>query len=247
MELIHAQRRLYPRNGVAAHVIGYIGEVSEAELNTADFARYNQGDVIGKAGIERQYNEILTGVDGQRQVLVDSRGSERHVIGMKEAVPGKPLRLTIDLDLQTVAELAMEGRRGAVVALDPRNGEVLAMVSQPAFDPSKFAGRISASNWQELTDNPDNPMLNRAIQAQLAPGSTFKPIDGFGGAGDRRGRRAARRALCRRCKLLRALFQVSPEGRTRQRRSSPGDRAVLRRLLLQPRQPPRDRQDRGVC
>ncbi|RPI18514.1 MAG: penicillin-binding protein 2 [Acidobacteriales bacterium] len=181
MELIHAQRRLYPRNGVAAHVIGYTGEVSEAELNTADFARYNQGDVIGKAGVERQYNEILTGVDGQRQVLVDSRGSERHVLGLKEAVPGKSLRLTIDLDLQTVAELAMEGRRGAVVALDPRNGEVLAMVSQPAFDPGLFAGRIRASNWQEITNNPENPLLNRAIQAQLAPGSTFKPIEALAG------------------------------------------------------------------
>ncbi|MCC7175867.1 MAG: penicillin-binding protein 2 [Bryobacterales bacterium] len=176
MELIHAQRRLYPRSGLASHLIGYVGEVSEAELNTVEFVRKNQGDVIGKAGVERQYNDILTGVDGQRQVVVDVQGNERQVIGLKEAIPGKPLRLTIDLDLQAVAELSMEGRKGAVVALDPRNGEVLAMVSQPGFDPSKFTGGIRSHDWQELVANPDKPLLNRAIQGQLAPGSTFKPI-----------------------------------------------------------------------
>ncbi len=181
MELIHAQRRLYPRSGVAAHVIGYVGEVSEAELNTAEFARYNQGDIIGKAGVERRYNEILTGIDGQRQVLVDSAGSKRQVIGVKPAVPGKSLRLTIDLDLQAVAELSMEGRKGAVVALDPRNGEVLAMVSQPAYDPNLFASGIRSRDWQEYVANTDNPMLNRAIQGTFAPGSTFKPIMALAG------------------------------------------------------------------
>ncbi len=181
MELIHAQRRLYPRGGLAAHVIGYVGEVSEAELNTAEFAKYNQGEVIGKAGVERQYNELLAGVDGQRQVVVDNRGNERQVIGIKEAVSGKPLRLTLDLDLQSVAELSMEGRKGAVVVLDPRSGEVLAMVSQPAYDPSKFTGGIRNRDWQELMGNPNNPLLNRAIQAQLAPGSTFKPFMALAG------------------------------------------------------------------
>jgi len=176
MELIHAHRRLYPKNGLAAHVLGYIGEVSEAELNTLEFARYRQGDVIGKAGIERYYNRTLMGVDGQRRVVVDSLGREREVIGIQEATPGQDLQLTLDLDLQVVAELAMEGRRGAVVALDPRNGEVLAMVSRPAFDPNKFAGRIRSRDWQALMDDPERPLLNRAIQAQLAPGSTFKPF-----------------------------------------------------------------------
>lgn len=176
MELIHAQRRLYPRDGLAAHVIGYVGEVSENQLNSPDFANYEQGDVVGQVGIERQYNEILMGVDGQRRVVVDNRGRERQVIAMKEAVPGKNLRLTIDLDLQVVAELGMENRKGAVVALDPRNGEVLAMVSRPSYDPNKFAGRIRSKDWKELIGNPDNPLLNRPIQAQLAPGSTFKPI-----------------------------------------------------------------------
>lgn len=176
MELIHSQRRLYPRQGLAAHVIGYVGEVSEAELNTLEFARYKPGDVVGKAGIERQYNSVLMGVDGQRQVIVDSRGRVRQVFGLKEAIPGKNLQLTIDLDLQAVAELAMDGRKGAVVALDPRNGEVLAMVSRPAFDANRFAGRIRPDDWRQLVEDPDTPLLNRAIQAQLAPGSTFKPL-----------------------------------------------------------------------
>jgi penicillin-binding protein 2 len=174
--LIQAQRRLYPQNGMLAHVIGYTGEISEEELDSPEFAKYDQGDVIGKFGIEREYNSTLMGVDGQRQVIVDNRGQVRQVIGIKPAVPGKDLQLTIDLDLQAVAELAMEGRNGSVVALDPRTGEVLAMVSRPAFDPNKFAARIKAKDWREIADNPDHPMLNRAIQAQQAPGSTFKPF-----------------------------------------------------------------------
>jgi penicillin-binding protein 2 len=181
MELIHAQKRLYPKEGFAAHVIGYVGEVSEPELNTAEFIDYEQGDVVGKQGVERQYNKHLMGIDGQRQVVVDNRGKERQVFGMKEAIPGKDLQLTLDLDLQAVAELAMEGRRGAVVALDPRTGEVLAMVSRPAYDPNRFAGRILAKDWKEIVLNPEKPMLNRAIQAQLAPGSTFKPLMALAG------------------------------------------------------------------
>jgi len=176
MELIPYQRRLYPRGGIAAHLIGHIGEVSEEELNTAEFARYRQGDILGKVGLERQYNEILMGIDGQRRVVVDNLNRHRQVIDMKEATPGKSIRLTIDLDLQVVAELAMENRRGAVVALDPRNGEVLAMVSRPAYDPNQFAGRIRASVWRDILRNPENPLLNRAVQGQFHPGSTFKPL-----------------------------------------------------------------------
>ena len=182
LEVIHVQHRLYPRNGLAAHAIGYVGEVSETELNTPEFANFHQGDVIGKDGIEREYNDTLMGVDGQRRVEVDSFGNERRVLSDdKESVPGKNLQLTIDLDLQAVAELTLENRRGAVVALDPRTGEVLAMVSRPAFDPNLFAGRIRSKDWKELLDNPDHPLLNRAIQAQQAPGSTFKPIMALAG------------------------------------------------------------------
>ncbi len=173
---IEAQRRLYPQNGMMAHVIGYTGEISEEELDSPEFAKYNPGDVIGKFGLEREYNDSLMGVDGQRQVVVDNRGQVRQVLKTKPAIPGKDLQLTIDLDLQAVAELAMDGRNGAVVALDPRSGEVLAMVSRPTFDANKFAVRIKTRDWKEIADNPDHPMMNKAIQAQQAPGSTFKPF-----------------------------------------------------------------------
>ena len=181
MDLIRAQRRLYPRDGTAAHAIGYVGEVSEAELDSPEFIKYHAGDVIGKEGIERQYNDILMGTDGKRQVEVDNMGNERRVLDNKPDVPGQNLELTLDLDLQVVAELAMENRRGAVVALDPRTGEILAMVSRPAFDPNLFASRIRSRDWKDLMNNPAHPLLNRAIQAQLAPGSTFKPIMALAG------------------------------------------------------------------
>jgi penicillin-binding protein 2 len=181
LELVQSQTRLYPQGGLAAHAIGYVGEVSDVELNEAEFAKYSQGDKVGKEGLERQYNDVLMGVNGQRRVVVDSMGRKPRdmnveTIDNKDFVPGNNLQLTLDLDLQSVAELSMEGRRGAVVALDPRTGEVLAMVSRPAFDPNLFTRRISKSDWKELMENPDNPLVNRAIQAQFAPGSTFKPI-----------------------------------------------------------------------
>jgi penicillin-binding protein 2 len=181
LETIESQRRLYPENGVLANVIGYTGEISESELDMPEFAKYNQGQIIGKTGIEKQYNDILLGVDGERQSVVDNRGREREVLGIKPAIPGKNLQLAIDLDLQVVAELALQGHRGAVVALNPQNGEVLAMASQPTFDPNKFAVRIKSSDWKEITSDPGNPLLNRATQAQWAPGSTFKPIVGLAG------------------------------------------------------------------
>ena len=176
MELISSQRRVYPQDGVGAHLLGYVSEINDSELNTPEWARHNPGDVIGKAGIERYYNDALTGVDGERQVRVDNRGNARAELGVKESVPGKDLMLTIDLDLQVVAELAMEGRNGAVVALDPRTGEVLTLVSRPAYDPNHFVGRIDPAEWNKLLTDPDKPLFNRALQAQLAPGSTFKPI-----------------------------------------------------------------------
>ena len=181
LELIHGQQRLYPRGGLLAHVIGYVGEVTEKELNEPEFARFTQGDVIGKTGIEREYNEILMGVDGQRQWVVDNLGALRYPVDEeKPAAPGKSLQLSLDLDLQSVAELALENRTGAVVALDPRTGEVLAMVSRPAFDLNAFAGRIRTSVWDEIRNDPRGPMNNRCIQP-FAPGSTFKPISAIAG------------------------------------------------------------------
>jgi penicillin-binding protein 2 len=176
MQVVRAWRRQYPQDGFAAHVTGYVGEISEAELNAPLFIDRNQGDVVGKDGLEKEYDSTLRGVDGQQRVLVDNMGRERQMENAREAVPGKDLRTTLDLDLQAVAELAMQDKRGAVVALDPRSGEVLAMVSRPTFDPNKFTGRISRKDWDEMANDPHKPLLNRAIQGQLAPGSTFKPI-----------------------------------------------------------------------
>ncbi|MEZ5400293.1 MAG: penicillin-binding protein 2 [Bryobacteraceae bacterium] len=181
LEVLQDHRRVYPREGFLAHVTGYVGEVSEYELGTAEFVRYKQGDLIGKAGVERWHNDLLMGEDGQRRVIVDNRGREINVIAKKEAIAGATIRLTIDLDLQAVADVSMNGRRGALVALDPRTGEVLALLSNPTFDPNKFVGRIRRADWDEIRNNPDRPMFNRAIQTHLAPGSTFKPIVAMAG------------------------------------------------------------------
>ncbi|HEY6340813.1 MAG TPA: penicillin-binding protein 2 [Bryobacteraceae bacterium] len=181
MELVPNERRLYPRNGLAAHVIGYAGEVSDEDLNSPEFAKYSPGERVGKFGLERQYNDILMGVDGQRRVVVDNMMHERAVLENVEATPGHSLQTTLDLDLQAVAELSMDERKGAVVALDPRNGEILAMVSRPSFDPGIFAGHVRSKDWKDLIDNPDKPLMNRAIQAQFAPGSTFKPFVALAG------------------------------------------------------------------
>ncbi len=141
LELMHSQRRLYPRDGLGAHVLGYVSEISDAELDQDEFMFYEPGAEIGKAGIERQYNDILTGTDGQRLVEVDSLGRERKLFGTVEAKPGRSIRLTLDLDLQVVAELAMNNRKGAVVALDPRSGEVLALSAvRPSTPTSSWTG-----------------------------------------------------------------------------------------------------------
>ena len=176
LELIRSQKRLYPNDGTASHVVGYVGEISDTELEQLEFALYEPGAEVGKAGVEREYNDILSGSDGRRVVVVDGLGREREVRGNVEAKPGHGIRLTIDLDLQVVSELAMEGKTGAVVALDPRNGEILALVSRPNYLPNKFVGGISVDDWRELVNDPRKPLLNRPIQAQLAPGSIFKPI-----------------------------------------------------------------------
>ncbi len=177
LDTIMAYRRLYPRKGFLAHLIGYVGEVSEDMLNQPKFELYNPGDVVGKSGVELEYNQLLMGTNGSRQVVVNSHGKEvGEALDEKPAVPGKPLKLTIDVDLQIAAEEAMEGKNGAIVAMDPHTGEILAMASRPTFDPNDFSVRIARSDWAKLVNDPDKPLLNKAIQAQLAPGSTFKII-----------------------------------------------------------------------
>lgn len=176
LETIREWRRLYPKNGFLSAAIGYVGQVSESMLNNPRYAYYQPGDVVGESGVEESYDPILRGVDGAREVLVNSRGQEVGVLGNVPAKPGKNLRLTIDLDIQRAAANAMGNRNGAVIALDPHTGQILALVSKPTFNPNDFAVRISSKEWNALVTNPEHPLMDKAIQATSAPGSTFKII-----------------------------------------------------------------------
>ncbi len=182
LETLDEQRRLYPSDGFAAHLIGYVGEVSEQMLANDDrYSLYSPGDMVGRSGVEATYDAILRGVDGSRDVIVNSHGKELGHLGQTLAIPGKDLKLTIDLDIQMAAEKALEGKVGAIIAMDPHTGEILALASRPTFDPNQFAVRLTKNYWNEILNNPDHPLLNKAIQAQLAPGSTFKIIMSFAG------------------------------------------------------------------
>ena len=174
------QRRLYPQDGFAAHLIGYVGEISPNDLQQSRFSTYEPGQVVGKSGVEETYDAILRGTDGSRDVIVNSHGKEVGVLGQELATPGQDIKLTIDLDIQMAAEKALEGKIGAIVAMDPHTGEILAMASRPTFDPNQFL-HLTHGYWQSILDNPDHPLMNKTIQAQLAPGSTFKVIMTYAG------------------------------------------------------------------
>jgi penicillin-binding protein 2 len=167
-------RRRYVEGELAAHALGYVGEVTEAELGTKEFENFKAGDQIGKTGLEREYNQLLVGKDGFKRVIVNSFGREMGQLEEQPYIAGNDVVTTIDLDLQRAAEDLIGDRAGAVVALDPRTGEVLAMVSKPAYDPNLFATRISSIDWNNLINDPRNPMQNRAIQSRFSPGSVFK-------------------------------------------------------------------------
>jgi penicillin-binding protein 2 len=169
-------RRLYHYGKLAAHLLGYVGEISEQDLAGSVFPGSRVGSLVGKTGIERNYNKYLTGKDGERHVLVDSMGRENGVVDESESVIGNEIQLTLDLELQSIAEKALEGKVGSVVAMDPRNGEILVMASSPSFDPNVFSPRISTNEWSVLRNDPDRPMQNRAIQNSYSPGSVFKLI-----------------------------------------------------------------------
>ena len=175
LEMLLVHRRRYPPGGFMSHASGYVGEVSEQQIEASN-GRLHAGDIVGKSGLERQYNDILMGTDGMRRVIVNSVGKELGHLLQQEPIPGQQIQLTIDYDLQQAAEQALAARPGAVVALDPRSGEVLAMTSHPAPDPNDFAIRVSADEWKKLNEDPQHPLLDRAIQAQLAPGSVFKIV-----------------------------------------------------------------------
>lgn len=174
-EIEIAQRRFYRLGEHAAHVLGYLGEVSRDELRS-DTSGLRAGDWIGRRGVERAYDRRLRGEDGERVVVVDSRGLPVEEFGRRTGRAGETLRLTIDAGLQQEAERMLAGRVGAVVALDPRDGAVRALVSAPAYDPNLFARKLASAQWRALVDNPRHPLQNRALQSAYSPGSVFKVV-----------------------------------------------------------------------
>jgi penicillin-binding protein 2 len=176
-------QRRYPDNGMLAHVLGYVGEISPQQLEQPRYKEkgYKPGDIIGKEGLEAVYDEYLRGRDGYRKVVVDSRGHIQDVIETVEPQPGQDIVTTIDLDLQEVAEEQLRNspsKRGVIVAMDPNNGEILAMASAPTYDPNLFSQRITTkegrAEYNALLKDPATPLYNRAIQGRYPPGSTWK-------------------------------------------------------------------------
>ena len=172
----HDPARHYPGRETASHLFGYVGEAQEHQLAETSDPRVAAGAVVGQSGIEQSYNLLLMGQNGTRRVAVNNVGREIETIGQVAPRQGRQLRLTIDLDVQQAAEeaFASAGFEGAAVALDPRSGEVLALVSLPAYDPAAFVPRIDRDTWSTLNNDARRPLQNRALQGRYAPGSTFK-------------------------------------------------------------------------
>ena len=171
-------KRYYPDTGVVAHLLGYVGEVTEGERATSRFAMVRLGGLVGKDGLEREYDDTLRGSEGVRFVEVSARGQmvrEAEAAANLAPVPGADLHTTIDLDLQRyIAKNFPPGQRGAVLALNPNTGEILALYSAPGFDPNAFVGGVSAPYWRSLNESAAHPLLDRVIQARYPPGSTWK-------------------------------------------------------------------------
>ena len=169
----------------AAHTFGYVSEISDEELERKKSEGYKSGDIVGKFGLERIYDKYIRGVNGGEQVEVDVAGKPVQILGKKEPTPGADLILTLDRDLQVAAEQAVDkqlaeisANAAAAVVMNPQTGEVLAMVSRPAFDPNLFAHGISTKDWNAINENPYHPMDNKAITGEYPPGSTFKIVTG---------------------------------------------------------------------
>jgi penicillin-binding protein 2 len=174
-------RRNYPYENLAAHLIGYLGEISQEELEEEEFINHKIGYFIGKYGIEHKFELDLKGENGGRQIEVNALGRKMKVWGQVEPNPGNNLFLTLDIELQKAAEEAMMGKKGALVAMDPQNGDILALVSKPDFDPNLFARGISPETWKRISENSSHPLQNRAIQGQYPPGSVYKIIMAIAG------------------------------------------------------------------
>jgi penicillin-binding protein 2 len=166
--------RSYPLGQGAAHVLGRVGEITEKQLESEAYAGIEAGVTVGQAGVEAEHNRLLMGKDGLRRVVVNSRGVEVAEAERQPPVEGPSVSLTLDMKLQQALEEAMAGRPGSAVAIDPRNGEILAMLSLPSYDPNEFAKGIEPAAWSRLSTDPLTPLMNRVIQGQYSPGSTFK-------------------------------------------------------------------------
>ena len=166
-------QRAYPTSRFAAHLLGYVREASDEQLKQG---RYRRGDMVGQTGLERLLDEFLRGRDGGERIEVDVMGRPIRVITQTEPQPGAQVVTTIDRRVQEAAERAMENNAGAVVVMDPRSGDVLAMVSTPAFEIDRFTGTIDRAAWVRVVQDPSHPLLNRTIQSQYAPGSVFKIV-----------------------------------------------------------------------
>ena len=175
VEVVAQLVRHYPLGEHFAHSVGYVGRINEAELKVLDPINYSGTHHIGKTGIERFYEAELHGQVGYEEVETNARGRVSRVLKRTDPLPGKDIRLTLDVQLQKAAEAALAGRRGAVVALDPNNGDVLAMVSQPSFNPNLFVTGIGFKAYAELRDSIDRPLFNRVLRGLYPPGSTIKP------------------------------------------------------------------------
>ncbi|HGM5578483.1 TPA: penicillin-binding protein 2 [Pseudomonas putida] len=173
--------RHYPQGAHFAHSVGYVGRINEKELKSLDPVNYSGTHHIGKTGIERFYEDDLHGQVGYEEVETNARGRVLRVLKRTDPIPGKDIVLSLDIKLQEAAEEALAGRRGAIVALDPRTGEVLAMVSQPSFDPNLFVTGISFKAYAELRDSIDRPLFNRVLRGLYPPGSTIKPAVAIAG------------------------------------------------------------------
>ena len=167
-------RRDYLYNDFAAHSLGYVGEIDKEELQQFGNPKFQGGDIIGKAGLEKYYDDILRGEKGGKEVEVDASGQEITVLLYQKPVSGRDLVLTIDRDLQLYGENLLLGKKGSIVISDPNTGEILALVNRPSFDPNLFANGISSSDWQRLSSDTDYPLTNRSIQGLYSPGSIFK-------------------------------------------------------------------------
>jgi penicillin-binding protein 2 len=168
--------RSYPYGELAAHLLGYLGEVTERELQQSAFAGYRSGEFVGKSGLEKTLERYLRGTEGQRRVEVDVRGRELRLLEIEPPVAGNRVFLTLRRDVQEAAEKAFGEEAGAAVALDVKTGEVLALVSRPAFPPALFARGITGPEWIDLLQNPRHPLQDKAIRGQYPPGSTFKTV-----------------------------------------------------------------------